>query len=226
MADEAPRILLNTSGAGEGRRILNESGSVNPNATSGAGRGYAPVKLGAHALTEKKRWNKTEVTFKRFKPEVFGGGGVTAGAFFTMRTVSGATDPDDDGDIYLQGGLVTAGTGNSVVADILLFDVSDTTDSPDGSWQGDPGDILILTLNGEGQETSGILDPVFNGDGAAITGDIVPPPADGNTLPEVGALPGVVRLMLGSFFEGGFSPSGPGNFNIGFCWGGYSISRN
>jgi hypothetical protein len=223
MADEAPRILLNTSGAGEGRRILNESGNVNPNSTSGAGRGYAPVKLGSLALTEKKRWNRTEVTFKRFKPEVFGGGGVTEGAFYTMRTVSGATDPDDDGDIYLQGGLVSGGTGNVVIPDILLFDASS---GDDGAWVGTDGQTLIITVTGTGQETSGILDPVYNvntPDGAIATIGAIGP----NSLPEVGDLSGkICYLFLGSYFEGGFSPSGPGNFNIGFCWGNYAISRS
>lgn len=214
-----------TAGVGRGQSIsrsAGDTGPVNPNATPDAGRGYGPVRLGARAIAEETRYNKTVVKITPRVDPVVGGVGGTAGAFFTMRTITDDADPaGDTGDIVLQGGMVTAGTGNSSVADILLFDASV---GAEGEWQGTAGQFLILTIEGDGQETSGILDPVFNGDGGAITATSETT-LPSNVVPEHGALPGTCILMLGTFGVGGFSPSTPGNFQINFCWGGFNVTR-
>lgn len=150
-----------------------------------------------------------------------GGGGGIEGAFYTMRTSS---EEATLGNIYLQGGMVTAGTGNKTVADILLF-TAPTPPAEEGEWEGTPGQILILVVDGNGQETSGILDPVFNTTTGVLASTIGASPAPANNLPEHGLLAGTCILMLGTFYEGGFSPSTPGNFQINFCWGGFNVTR-
>lgn len=208
------------AGGGLGRTINRDPGDrgpLNPSATAGT-RGYEPVRLGSRAMAERTSYNKTKIEIRpRKEPAI--AGGVTGGAFYTMRTVADAVDPDDNGDIYLQGGMVSGGTGNVVIPDIKLYDAS--TDA----WVGSAGDTLIITVTGAGQETSGILDPIYNID--MPTGAVVSIGAIGsNTLPEVGSVSGkICYLLLGSYFEGGFSPSAPGNFMIGFCYGNYSKTR-
>lgn len=144
-----------------------------------------------------------------------GGGGGGSGAFYTFRTVASAGD--DNGDIYLQGGMVSAGTGNATVAEHKIFDASSS------AWGGTAGQHLYLTISGTGQATSGILDPVFNTTTGAITPSVGT--VGGNTLPAVGSLSGSCKIDLGTFFTGGFAPAGAGNFNVGYCWGGFTVSR-
>lgn len=179
-------------------------------------------RMGEDAIAEARVFNKTrvEVEARRFVEPGEGGGGGTEGAFFTMRTVTDAVDPEDNGDIYLQGGMVSGGTGNVVIPEFKLYDASTTT------WVGSPspGDTLIITASGTGQVTSGILDPIWNLDDADLTLDPIAP----NTLPTASSAGTgkLCHILIGSYFEGGFSPSAPGNFNITFCWGGYTVTRS
>jgi len=130
---------------------------------------------------------------------------------------AGSADPAEDGDIYLQGGMVSGGTGNVVIPEIKLYDASSST------WAGTEGQTLIITVTGDGQETSGILDPIYNVTTAVQSIGTVA----ANTLPSAGSVSGkVCYVLLGSYFENGFSPSSPGSIRIGFCWGNYSVARS
>lgn len=173
-------------------------------------------RMGGDAISDARVFNRTKVEVEGRKFVEAVAGGVTGGAFYTMRTVADAVDPDDNGDIYLQGGMVSGGTGNVVIPDIKLYDAS--TDA----WVGTADQTLIITVTGNGQETSGILDPIYNVSTAVDSIGAI----GSNTLPEVGSVSGkICYLLLGSYFEGGFSPSAPGNFMIGFCYGNYSKTR-
>lgn len=139
----------------------------------------------------------------------------TAGAFYGLRTVSSAGA--DNGDIYLQGGQVAGGDGNETVDEYLLYDASAD------AWAGSAGDHLQLSVSGSGEATSGILDPTFNVGSASLS---VVSSLGGNTMPSSGSLSGKnCRVSLGVFSDDGFAPAGAGNVQIGFCWGGYNISR-
>lgn len=140
--------------------------------------------------------------------------GLTTGAFYAMRTVvSGGAD---NGDIYLQGGQVSAGTGTETVADILLYDASLD------SWSGTEGDHLIITANGTGDDADSVLLPVFNLTSAP---DSVAASVGGDTLPSIGSLSGSCKVSLGVFGAAGFFPDLPGNIQISFCFGGFTRSR-
>jgi len=156
------------------------------------------------------RWNPM---VESTSPTAAGGSSAASpvGAFFAMRT-------DDVGDIYLAGGNVSGGTGNESVSEILLYTAS--TDS----WAGSSGQHVQLAITGDGQVTSGILDPVFNVTAASAT---VVSSIGANTLP---AAPSTIsslscKISLGTFYSGGFNPSAAGDVNVSFCWGGYSPTR-
>lgn len=135
-----------------------------------------------------------------------------AGAFFTQYT-------DAAGDIYLQGGTVSGGTGNILVDGFKLYDLETTT------WVGTPGMVLALQITGNGQTTSGILDPIYNVTAASVPTVVGLLP--NNTLPVSGSVGGkFCHISLGTFFNGGFGPANVGNIRVGFCWGGYSVSRD
>lgn len=139
---------------------------------------------------------------------------VEEGAFFGKRKVVGGAGA---GDIYLQGGQVSGGTGNETVDEFKIYDASSD------NWAGSAGQHLQLTVTGSGAATSGILDPVFDVTSASLS---VVSSVGGNTLPSGGSLSGkICRISLGEFTDDGFSPALPGNINVGFCWGGYNISR-
>ncbi|MGL4422117.1 MAG: hypothetical protein ACRCZF_15725 [Gemmataceae bacterium] len=147
-----------------------------------------------------------------------GGGGTPSdleiGAFYTIRTDS---ESPGNGDRYLQGGLVTGGEGNATVADIKLYDAATDT------WRGTAGKHLQLEITGDGQTTSGILDPSYNVTAAAAS---VVTSISANTLPKAGSTGGKkLCVSLGIFSENGFSPAGKGNYQIGFCAFNYNISR-
>jgi hypothetical protein len=138
---------------------------------------------------------------------------VASGAFFTLITiVSGGAD---NGDIYLQGGTASGGTGNIAVANYLLFDASGPT------WAGTAGDHLMLTINGTGSEVDDVLMPTFDVTSASIA---VAAPAS-NTLPTVGSLSGVVKVSLGQFGTDVFYPANVGNVQVSFCFGGFTVTR-
>lgn len=150
--------------------------------------------------------------------QIFNGGGSSggnSGAFFGLRTV---TEGSGVGDIYLQGGSVGGGTGNATVPDTKLYDASSDT------WTGSEGQHLELEVTGDGQTTSGILDPVYNVSSAEIS---VRASIRDNTLPKVGSTGSrKYHTSLGVFSENGFAPGSPGNFAIGFCAFGYTVTRN
>lgn len=155
-----------------------------------------------------------------FEPRKFRAGAATAapeGAFYTMRTV--VSEGADNGDIYLQGGQATAGSGTATVAEILLFDASA---GAEGTWQGTVGQHLVLTISGTGSEVDDVLMPTFD----LTTGTAAVAASVGsNTLPTVGALSGTCKVSLGVFLDAGFSPSLPGNVQASFCFGGFTVSR-
>ena len=145
-----------------------------------------------------------------------GGGAAINGAFYNIYTVSSETGTN--GDIMLQGGQVTAGDGTESISDILLYDA-------DGAgWSGSDGEFLQIAINGTGEETDGVLLPVFNQDpdGSEITN--VTAIAD-NILPEVGSLAGLCNVSLGTFGTNSFRPSLNGNIQVSFCFGGFTVSR-
>lgn len=151
-------------------------------------------------------------------PKGRGGGAAaaTTGAFYKTYTI--ASEDATNGDIYLQGGQVSAGTGTDAVADFLLYDASADT------WAGTAGQHLLLTITGDGEAADDVLMPVFN-----MTSVSAPTPTTGigsNTLPEIGSLTGRVCLVsLGVFQSAGFLPASPGNIQVSFCFGGYTVSR-
>lgn len=185
-----------------------------------------PVEIRRHA---EELPNPSLPAFQHITPRPFGvefeerkfrtAGGVSGGgggAFFTMRTVE--SEAADNGDIYLQGGQVTAGSGTETVAEFLLYDASLDT------WAGTSGQHLVLTMSGTGSEADDVLMPTF--DLTSITGPAATtPPIGDNTLPTVGSLPGTCKVSLGIFTDAGFSPSLPGNIQASFCFGGFTVSR-
>ena len=143
------------------------------------------------------------------------GGTAPTGAFYRVYTV--ASEDATNGDIMLQGGQVAAGSGNASVADFLLYDISATT------WAGTAGQFLQLTVNGDGSSEDGILMPTF--DLTSVTGPAAVASIAANTLPIVGTLGGVCRISLGTFGDDSFAPALPGNINVSFCFGGFTITR-
>jgi hypothetical protein len=144
-----------------------------------------------------------------------------AGAFFTMRTIEDDADPaGDTGDIVLQGGNVGGGTGNVSVDEILLFDQS--ADGGAGEWQGDPAEHLELSITGVGIEADGVLLAGFN---VATAAAAVAASIGSNTLPVAGTLAGTLKISLGTFFLGGFTPSAAGDVNVTFCPGAFTPER-
>jgi hypothetical protein len=162
---------------------------------------------------DTRKFDVLAITNNRTDEPAVGSGG---GAFFTMRTVE--SGGSDNGDIYLQGGNVSGGTGNETVAEFLLYDASTTT------WTGSSGELLQLEITGSGQETSGILDPIFNVTSVATPTTVASLAA--NTLPASGSVAAKkCHVSLGTFLADGFQPAQAGNINVSFCWGGYTASR-
>jgi hypothetical protein len=153
-------------------------------------------------------------------PQVAEGGStsVESGAFYGIYTV--ASEGEDNGDIMLQGGQVTAGTGSEMVPNIRLYDFSAS------QWLGDwtTGEVLQLEITGEGDTADDVLMPVFNMDPAGYATSAVTAIAD-DILPEVGALSGQCNVLLGQFTEAGFAPSNVGSVQVSFCFGGFTRSR-
>jgi hypothetical protein len=144
------------------------------------------------------------------------GGGATSGAFFSLITIE--SGDATNGDIYLQGGQVTAGTGSEFVANYLLYDASADT------WAGSNGQHLSIRLNGTGSEADDVLLPTF--DMTSLSGPtVLTPPLPDNDLPEIGSLAGECVVSLGIFTDAGFFPALPGNIQASFCFGGFTVSR-
>lgn len=133
---------------------------------------------------------------------VQGGGGATAGAFYTMYV--------DEGNTFLQGGTVGAGVGSESLAD---YDVTGGTE----------GDILYIDVDIDAilDDDNEIMIPgVEVSDASYATGTSVPD----NAFPGVSTT-GHVYLEIGRWNATTFLPSGAGNFMIAGCNGNYDISR-
>jgi hypothetical protein len=149
-----------------------------------------------------------------------GGGGTVEGAFYTIYTVS--SEDATNGDIMLTGGQVAVGTGNPVIAPIVLFDQSAADGA--GAWTGTPGQILQLEITGTGSEVDDVLLPTFDADDP-LSAPAAAASLDANVLPEIGALTGTCFVSLGVFTAAGFTPSNVGNLAVSFCYGGFTVSR-
>lgn len=128
------------------------------------------------------------------------------GAFYS-------TFVDDDGHTWLQGGVVTGGIGNKTVTNIKVVDA---TGGPLA-----PGQHLVLTVTGAGDQADDVLLPVFDVSGATAAPGAVGP----NNLPEIGSLPGTMQISLGTYTTDAFLPSAAGNILVRFCLGGFIPSR-
>lgn len=160
----------------------------------------------------------SEVVFPSQMPagrSVAAAGDVASGAFYKLITIE--SGDATNGDIYLQGGQITAGSGTETIANFLLFDASGPT------WAGSAGDHLQLTMNGTGSEVDDVLMPTF--DLTSVTGPAAVGTLGDNTLPVVGSLSGVCRVSLGIFVTEGFNPANIGNIQASFCYGGFTVSR-
>ena len=138
-----------------------------------------------------------------------GSSGDTAGAFFTLITVSSGVDV---GDIHLQGGTVN---GVAVATlDLKVYDAST------GLWEGVDDDHLFLEVVGEGVITDGVLLPGFTV--TTITPTIGAPSE--HVPPTIADATGTAYLSLGVFFSGEFYPAAAGNREIAVCLGSFDIS--
>lgn len=140
---------------------------------------------------------------------------VTPAAFYHQYLAQApGSDPEDPPHYYLQGGSVSAGTGN--------IDVPDLDIATAGS---EPVDhtLLWLECTGDGIVEDGVLLPGFDltsvdyDDGLALPS---------NTLPEADDEEDkVCHLLLGRWLNAAFIPSSPGNIQITACPGSYTASR-
>jgi hypothetical protein len=125
----------------------------------------------------------------------------------------------DGGDIYLQGGTVTAGDNT------IAWDAVKVVDGSTGP-EGDPGDHLVLQCTGNGVVEDDVLMPGFN-----LT-DLADAILDSGSIPE-NTLPTAASsteknayISLGTFTSTGFAPARVGNIQIGFCPSSYNITRS
>ena len=205
-----------TAGAGRGKPISRDAGDtgpVNPNATKGAGRGYEPIRLGARAMAERVSYNETEVVIRKRVDPVVGGGASIEGNFYTRYR-------DPDGNLMLKGGHIWAGDGSETIVPFELM--AAPLGDADPVWAGTAGQHLVLTVTGTAEAADDVLLPQFNmsAGSLAVASDVGDP-----TLPTVDSLSGTFKTSLGVFGENSFSPNLPGNYGIGFCFSGFTISR-
>ena len=164
------------------------------------------------------RWQPQAEAGLADQPTEPGGNASVYGAFFGMYTIA---DGVNAGDVMLQGGQVSAGSGTETVSDYRLFDASD---GPEGSWAGGEGDHLTIRLNGTGSESDDVLMPTF--DMTSLSGPTVLAPVPDDVLPTLLDLTGGQCVVsLGVFAAAGFSPALAGNIQVGFCFGGFTRSR-
>jgi hypothetical protein len=131
-----------------------------------------------------------------------------SGAFFTLIVT--------DGDTYLQGGTVTAGSGTETAANIKVVDA-------DTGPLHTAGHHMWIESTGNGITSDGVLLPGFDLTAATIGyGASVP----ANTVPTAASATGKkCYIDLGVFTDTSFSPSGAGNVEIHFCPGSYTVRR-
>lgn len=133
----------------------------------------------------------------------------TTGAFYGLFV--------DEGDTYLQGGLVVGGSHNESLAN---FKVLDAGDLPAGIAE---NDRLWIEATVSGNVVDGMLmSGVTLTNATYDTGTSTPTP---NTLPTAGTSTGrKVYIEIGRWTASEFLPSYMGNISIGFC-GGYTVNR-
>ena len=174
---------------------------------SGDIMGHMSAARGGLALSIPSQYSKTPVTVRTFdkNPD---GGGPSVGAFFTLYT-------NEDGDIFLQGGTVTGGTGNVPIADFQIYDHIT-------GWVGSAGDHLILHFSGTGIVVDGVLLGGFNL--STVTGPTAGA-VGATTVPTAGSASGSGDISLGIFATGAFNAANVGNIQITFCPGSFTITR-
>lgn len=132
----------------------------------------------------------------------------------------------ENADIMLQGGYVYAGSGSETIAPFILKTAGTPavggTPAVPGVWAGDPGDHLVLTVEGQAVASDGFLMPQFDMTSASLS---VSPTVGDHTVPTVDSLYGTFKTSLGMFLDGAYSPNGPGNVAVSFCFSGFTISR-
>ena len=213
-----------TAGAGRGTgsrgtpitRDPWDTGPRNPNSFFGPGQGsnYVPAKIGAYATPEPYRRNKTDLKITLTPDPVSGGGVGIEGNFYS-------THMDKDGNLTLQEGYVSAGTGSKTIAPFKLMS-KPVSIGGDPVWKGDEGQHLVLTVKGTAKSQDGVILPQFNMTEATLKAeDEVGDP----TLPTVGSLAGVYKTSLGVFGDKSFTPNMPGNYTITFCIGSFNTYR-
>lgn len=193
----------------------------------GASKGRLPRFPGAKLIVWKAGdWNKVADMLESWRPlpgrNVQGqvtttgtllhaepGGATTTSEALAFHTLSKVGS-----DWILQGGQVSGGSGNEVVADITLAAVGSEPADGTKHW---------IEITGDGVTDSGVLLPGYDVT-AATTGSGATLPA--NTLPTASAATGKkVYVLLGSWSDSVFTPSQGGNVTVSFCPGGYTITR-
>lgn len=137
-----------------------------------------------------------------------GGAPPPTGAFFGLTTVSGVT--------YLQGGSVSAGDGTDTAANIALTNSS-------GVPLHSAGQHMYVNALGDGVTSDGVVLAGFNLTSATVGYASTVP---SNTIPLAAGVTGKrCYIDLGVFTATGFLPNQPGNIQISYCPGGYTVSR-
>ena len=185
-----------------------------PPLSSGRPYGVTPPQIGADFT-----WNPM-AEFLNEPVEATGGtAAATSGAFYGTRTV--VSEDATNGDIYLQGGSVSGWA--TPLDEVLIFDQSAAAGV--GAWTGTPGQVLQLKVTVSGSESSGIPNSGVTPTAAAIT---IESTLGTDTYPTGSAdMTGkFCHISLGAFFDGGFTPAGSGNINIGWCFSNaYNVTR-
>jgi len=103
----------------------------------------------------------------------------------------------------LQGGTVSGGISNKIVADINLSSSAAT-----GTWLWLKVDLIANSVDGVLLSGVESITTVTSGSGTSIPN---------NTIPTAAAPAGVVYIPLGNYTSGVFYPSGCGNFSVQHC---------
>lgn len=136
-----------------------------------------------------------------------------SGAFFELiqKEVTGGTAT------FLQGGQATGGDGNILVDDTEVVDKDGAATSPDGH-------SLWLKITGTAITADGVLMPGFDVD-TALTEAKAAESIPDNIIPTAADPDGTRYVLLGTWADGAFIPSSPGNVQINHCPGSLSITR-
>jgi len=170
---------------------------------------YAPVKYGPRALAEVSSFSNTSIT----AAEPLMASGTKFSKFGNFYGINA----DENGDLFLNGGYVTAGSKGIAIEPYKIFDYSSN------EWRGRDKEHLVLTVEGSGVVRDGVLLPQFNLSDASIS---VSKSIGQTVLPSKGTKDGTFRTSLGQFTLGSFAPNQLGNFFISFCFSGFTVNRN